>query len=620
MLGASMEPPPSAISGLTGRAVGGRKLIAVAHIDMVGYSRLIGLDDTDTIARLQTLRRILIDPAVDEHGGRIVQTAGDSLLIVFDSIDGAVRCMVKVQRLVPNYDGDVPPQQRIRFRTGINIGDVIAAGTDLHGDGVNVAVRLQTECPEGGVCVSQAVRDHVHDRLNLVFEELGSLTLKNISRPVRAFVMREIERPMDGDTTPRENMVRPAAIATDLGPPRLGLSLPDKPSVAVLPFQNMSGDPEQEYFADGMVEEIITALSRIRWLFVIARNSSFTYKGRTVDIKQVGRELGVRYVLEGSVRKGGNRVRIAAQLIDAIAGTHVWADRYDRDLSDIFAVQDEITASVAGAIEPALADAEQQRVMRKPPKSLDAWEAYQRGLWHFNKFAPEENQIGLGFFRQAIGLDPDFAPGHHGYALALQWDIWHFSMRPFSEVQGTPRDEARIGVSLDDKDAMAHAVLAHMRMWDSEWEAAISEARTALALNPNSAFVISMLGCVLGFGGYRDEALDRLRQAMRASPHDPLTWLWTRWSAVIQFYSRRFDAALETFKELVRLRPESGPNHVYIAGSLAFLGRLPEARAVLERAGLELPDPRWQQRPPWIRPEDYALWSEGLRLAAGETP
>jgi adenylate cyclase len=368
------------------------------------------------------------------------------------------------------------------------------------------------------------------------------------------------------------------------------------------------------------VEDITTGLSRFRSLFVISRSSAFTYKDRTVDVRQISRELGVRYVLEGSVRKAGSRVRITGQLIDAIAGTHVWADRYDRDLSDIFAVQDEITASVAGAIEPALADAEQQRVMRKPPKSLDAWEAYQRGLWHFNKYAPEESQIALGLFRQAIGLDPSFAPGHYGYALALQWDIWYFSKRPFSEVQGTARDEARIGVSLDDKDAMAHAVLAHIRMWNGEWEAAISEARTAFALNPNSAFVISMLGCVLGFGGYRDEALDRLRQAMRASPHDPLTWRWTIWSGSIQFYSRQFDAALETYKEAVRLRPEHGPTHGYVAGSLAFLGRLDEARAVLERAGLKHLDPRWQQRPPWLRPEDHALLSEGLRLAAGETP
>jgi adenylate cyclase len=397
------------------------------------------------------------------------------------------------------------------------------------------------------------------------------------------------------------------------------LPLPDKPYLAVLPFQNMSGDPDQEYFADGMVEEIITALSRIRWLFVIARNSSFTYKGRSVDVKQVGRALGVRYVLEGSVRKGGNRVRTTTQLIDAISGTHVWADRYDRDISDIFAVQDEITASVAAAIEPALAEAEQQRVLRKPPKSLDAWEACQRGLWHFNKYDKQDNAAALAFFRQAIELDPNFAPGHYGYALALQWDIWHFSGRPFSEVQGTARDEARIAVSLDDKDATAHAVLAHIRMWNSEWEAAISEARIALALNPNSAFVISMLGFVLGFGGYRDEALDRLRQAMRASPHDPLTWLWMRWRGGIQFHARQFDAVLETYKDAVRLRPEYyGPIRGLIAGSLAFLGRLDEARAALERFGL--PDPRFQQRPPWIRPEDFALRIEGLRLAAGETP
>jgi adenylate cyclase len=424
-----------------------------------------------------------------------------------------------------------------------------------------------------------------------------------------------------GRTAPAEAMLpspisetQPEAVLRDAPP------LPDRPSIAVLAFENLSGDPEQEYFSDGMAEEITTALSHIRWLFVIARNSSFTYKGRTVDIKQVGRELGVRYVLEGSVRKGSNQVRITAQLIDAIAGAHVWADRYDRDLRDIFAVQDEITASVAGAIEPALAEAEQQRVLRKPPKSLGAWEAYQRGLWHFNKYAPEENQIALGFFRQAIGLDPNFAPGHYGYALAEQWDIWHFSERPFSEVQGTARDEARIAVSLDDKDAMAHAILAHMRMWNGEWEAAISEARTALALNPNSAFVISMLGCVLGFGGYRDEALDRLRQAMRASPQDPLTWLWTMWLGTIQFNARQFDAALETLNELVRRRPEFGSIQRSIAGSLAFLGRLDEARAVLEHAELQLLDPRYHQRPPWVRPEDYALRIEGVRLAAGETP
>ncbi|HME27461.1 MAG TPA: adenylate/guanylate cyclase domain-containing protein [Acetobacteraceae bacterium] len=595
---------PGSNSDLAGRAAGGRKLIAVVYADMVGYSRLIGLDDAGTLQRLRTLRRALIDPAIREYGDKIVQTGGDSLLIAFDSIDGAVRCTVKVQRQVPVYDGDQPPDRRIRFRVGINIGDAIAEGTDLHGEAVNVAARLQAECPTGGICVSGAVHDHVHGRLDLVFEGLGTLNLRNISRPVEAYLVK-----LDDD-------------AAELKPikGRDALPLPDKPSIAVLPFQNMSGDAEQEYFADGMVEDIITALSRIRWLFVIARNSSFTYKGQAVDVKRVGRELGVRYLLEGSVRKAGQRVRVTAQLIDATSAAHVWAERYDRDLSDIFAVQDEITASVAGVIEPALAAAEQQRVLRKLPERLDAWEAYQRGLWHFYKYAPEENKTALTFFRQAIALDPNFAPGHYGYALALQWDIWHFSERPFLEVQGTAREEAHIAVSLDDKDAMAHAVLAHMMMWGSEWEAAIAEARTALALNPNSAFVISMLGCVLGYGGYRDEALDRLAQAMRASPNDPLTWLWTLWRGTLQFFSRDFVAALETLHQFVRLRPGYVQPRDFIAASLAYLGRLDEAREALERVPAQSPEQlqRWQQRLPWLRPEDYALRVEGVRLAAGK--
>jgi len=405
---------------------------------------------------------------------------------------------------------------------------------------------------------------------------------------------------------------------TTCSPNRPALPLPDKPSIAVLPFYNIGGDPGQEYFVDGLAEDIITALSRFKSLFVIARNSSFAYKGRAVDIRQVGRELGVRYLLEGSLRKNGNRVRITAQLIEAVSGTHVWAERYDGDLSDVFAVQDAITASVVGVIEPALAEAEQQRSLRKPPDRLDAWEAYQRGLWHFYKYGPEENQTALTFFRQAIALDPNFAPGHYGYALALQWDVWHYSDRPFDEVQGVPREEALLAVALDDKDAMAHAILAHMLMWGSEWEGAIAEARTALALNPNSAFVISMLGCVLGFGGYRDEAFDRLRQAMRASPHDPLTWLWTLWTGFIQLSARNFDAALTTLHQVVRLRPGLAPAYELMAACLAHLGRLDEASAMLERIPARFSEQlrRHQQRPPWIRPEDYAIRQEGLRQAS----
>ena len=587
-----------------------RRLAAILAADVAGYSRLMGADEEGTLARLKAVRKAIVDPAIASHRGHIVKTTGDGMLIEFASAVDAVRSAVEIQRSMAEQNAAVPPDQRIEFRIGTHVGDVIFDDNDIFGDGVNIAARLEGIAEPGGVCMSDDAYRQVRGKVDIAFEDMGPQNLKNITEPMRAW---------------RLKMSASASAATSTKPPvkftqTQALALPDKPSIAVLPFQNMSGDPEQEYFADGMVEDIITALSRFRSLFVIARNSSFTYKGQAVDVKQAGRDLGVRYVLEGSVRKAGNRIRITGQLIDAVTGAHLWAERYDRDLSNIFALQDEIAASVAGVIEPALAAAEQQRVLRKPPERLDAWEAYQRGLWHFHRYRPDENKTAMAFFSQAIALDPNFAPGHYGYALALQWDIWHFSSRPFLEVQATAREEAQIAVSLDNNDAMAHAVLAHMMMWGSEWEAAIAEARTAVALNPNSAFVISMLGCVLGFGGYREEALDRLQQAMRASPHDPLIWLWSLWCAVLQFFSRDFVAALQTLRQVVRLRPGYGPPYEYIAASLAYLGQSDEAREALERIPPQSLEQlqRFEQRPPWLRPEDYALRVEGVRLAAGE--
>jgi adenylate cyclase len=586
-----------------------RRLAAVLAADVAGYSRLMGLNEEGTLANLKSFRKTLVDPCIAAHRGRIVKTTGDGMLVEFASAVDAARCAVEVQRGMAAQNFDVPQDVRIEFRIGIHVGDIIFDDNDIFGDGVNIAARLEGIAEPGGICISDDAQRQVRGKVDFAFADMGAQNLKNIAEPMRAWRLQIDQGPSSSFALiePLANKARP-------------LPLPDRPSIAVLPFQNMSGDPEQEYFADGMVEDIITELSRIRWLFVIARNSTFTYKGQAVDVKQVARELGVRYVLEGSVRKGGNRIRITGQLIDAVTGAHLWAERYDRDLSNIFALQDEIAASVAGVIEPALAAAEQQRVLRKPPERLDAWEAYQRGLWHFHRYRPEENKTAMAFFSQAIALDPNFVPGHYGYALALQWDIWHFSNRPFLEVQGTAREEAHIAVSLDNNDAMAHAVLAHMMMWGSEWEAAIAEARTAVALNPNSAFVISMLGCVLGFGGYREEALDRLQQAMRASPHDPLIWLWSVWCAVLQFFSRDFVAALQTLRQVVRLRPGYGAPYEYIAASLAYLGQSDEAREALERIPPQSLEQlqRWEQRPPWMRPEDYALRVEGVRLAAGE--
>ena len=457
-------------SDLMGGPQDRRKLIAVVYADMVGYSRLIGLDDQGTLNRLRALRTNLIDPAIEEHGGRIVQTGGNSLLIVFDSIDGAVRCAVKVQQQVPIHDGEQSPDQAIRFRIGINIGDAIADGTDLHGDAVNVAVRIQAECPPGGICVTRPVRDHVRDRLDLAFEERGLLDLKNIARPVEVFVVGPhiASIPNSVERSPVQNT-------------GVALPLPDKPSIAVLAFTNMSGDPEQEYFSDGIADEIIAEVSRSRSLFVIARNSSFTYKGRAVDIKRVARELGVRYVLEGSVRRSGGRVRVITQLVEAETGNHIWAGRYDREVNEIFAVQDEITEAVTIAIVPSIAENERQRAMRKPPQSLDAWAAYQRGLWHLSKFSTEDLALAPSFFQQAINLDPNFAGGYTGLAYAQRRAA---NRRGLSETESL--EVARRAVGLDADDAEARVCFGFMLLWQGDYAGALAESEAALGLSPKS--------------------------------------------------------------------------------------------------------------------------------------
>src|SRR5262245_3514581 len=345
-----------------------RRLAAILAADVAGYSRLMGADEEGTLARLKAIRCEMADPKIKEHRGRIVKTTGDGWLLEFGSVVDAVRCAVDVQRAMAERNAHVPPDRHVELRMGINLGDIIKDGRDIYGDGVNVAARLEALAEPGGICVSRVVRDQVRDKLAFSFEDMGEQQVKNIARPVRVHRVRLFED--QGLPT-----VHPSDQAT-----AAPLAMPDKPSVAVLPFTNMSGDLEQEFLADGIAEDVITALSRYPSLFVIARNSCFTYKGRAVDVKQVGRDLGVRYVLEGSLRKAGNRIRVTGQLVEAESGKHVWAERYDRDLADIFALQDEITGAVTIAIAPAIADAERKRAMRRPPESLDAWTAYQRGL------------------------------------------------------------------------------------------------------------------------------------------------------------------------------------------------------------------------------------------------
>ena len=385
-----------------------RKLAAILAADVVGYSALMERDEKGTFARLKAHRTKLLEPEIKKHHGRVFKLMGDGLLAEFGSVVDAVECAVAVQKEMAKRNDGAGPDERIDLRIGVNLGDVIVEGDDIHGEGVNIAARLEALAKPGGICISAKVHDEVRGKLDCTFEDMGEQSVKNIARPIRAYRLRL------GTAAESASAARPS------------LSLPDKPSIAVLPFQNMSGDPEQEYFADGMVEEIITALSRIRWLFVIARNSSFTYKGRAVDVKQVGREFGVRYVLEGSVRKSGNRVRITGQLIDTSIGVHLWAERFDGGLEDIFDLQDQVTASVVGAIAPRLEQAEIERAQRKPTESLDAYDYYLRGMAGFNQWT-QRGQQGRPVARlQSHRTRPEFCIGlcHGGARLQSAQDPW----------------------------------------------------------------------------------------------------------------------------------------------------------------------------------------------------
>jgi adenylate cyclase len=570
-----------------------RRLAAILAADVSGYSRLMGADEEGTLERLKALRRELLDPKIAEHKGRIVKTTGDGMLVEFASVVDAVRCAVEVQQEMPERNTSVAADNQLRI--GINLGDVIVEGDDLYGDGVNIAARIEALADAGGVFVSNTVHDQVRDRLPFVFEDLGEQQVKNIARPVRVY------------------RVRDAGARSPSVPAIPALALPNKPSVAVLPFTNMSSDPEQEFFADGIAEDVITAMSRYPSLFVIARNSSFTYKGRAVDVKQVGRELGVRYVLEGGLRKSGNRIRVTAQLVEAETGNHVWAERYDRDLADIFAVQDEITEAVTIAIAPAIADAERQRAMRKPPDSLDAWAAYQRGLWHFSKSSADDDALAQRFFQQAINLDPNFAGGYTGLAYAQQRAA---SRRGLSETENA--ELARRAVRLDANDAEARVCLGFMLLWQGDHEAALAECEAALALSPDLANVHGLLGSVLNWSNQPEKGRVALERSIRLDPRNPN--LATRFNAVtVSFYlSGEYDAAIEAAKRTIRSYPDREHDYRWLAAALGQVGRIEEAKEALEKAIAIAPasfDRFVRTRVPWHRQEDHAHMLDGLRKA-----
>jgi len=572
-----------------------RRLAAILAADVAGYSRLMGADEEGTLERLKALRHELVDPKIAEHHGRIVKTTGDGRLAEFASVVDAVRCAVAVQQAMPERDTDLATDGRIELRIGINLGDVIVEGDDLYGDGVNIAARIEALADAGGVFVSNAVHDHVRDRLPFAFEDLGEQQVKNIARPVHVY---------------RVLIGQPASM-------KAALALPDKPSIAVLPFANLSGDPEQEYFADGMVEEIITALSRIRWLFVIARNSSFTYKGQAVDVKQVGRELGVRYVLEGSVRKAGNRVRITGQLIDAQTGTHLWADRFDGSLEDVFELQDQVAASVAGVIEPTLQAAEIRRSSERPTSDLTAYDLYLRALPHVT--AAERNRLAcaFGLLGRAIERDP-----HYGPALA-QTAYYHYQL----EIHGWAEDRERnrrasidlarqaLRSAPDDPEVLSHA--AHvLGYFDEDIDAAVALIDRALVLNPNYAGGWYWSGVLRNWAGQPDIALEHFATFLRLSPRERFPFYLTAIGNAL-FFDRRFDEATAKLRESLERFPNHAVTYRLLASCYAHMGRLDDARQIIARlrAITPLVVPRVI---PYRNPEHRELFLSGLRLAAGE--
>jgi adenylate cyclase len=584
-----------------------RKLIVVVHTDVVGYSRLIGLDDVGTLDRMRRLRRVVIDPAIAAHGGRIVNTGGDALLMAFDSVDGAVRSALRVQEQVPVVEGDLPSDRSIRFRVGINVGDVIPDGTDVHGDVVNVAARLQAECTPGSICVSRAVRDHMQGRLDIAFEALGSLNLKNIAHPVEAFMLRV------GTTAATWRSIERSLVYGGGT-----LPLPDKPSIAVLPFVNLSAEPEQEYFSDGVADDIITELSRSRSLFVIARNSSFAYKGNAIDVKRVGRELGVRYVLEGTVRRGGARVRVNAQLIDAETGNHIWADRYDRDLADVFAVQDEITLAVTRAIGPAVTQAEQLRTLRKSPGNLGAWEAYQRGMWHLLRFRSEDIPRAHEFFNYALELDPTLAVAHTGLAIAFNREGTMHSSRPLLEALRLSGDEAQKALELDPTDADAHVVRASAVGSFGDYSAGFDHVERALSINPNCAMAYFFKGWLQTFAGRPAEGRDAILRSIRLDPRRA-SYPHTRSQVAMSYYLEcDYETTVAEATRLIADRPDLPHAYRWLAAALGQLGRGNEARAALDKA-IEIAPEVFrlyvEQRVPWMRQIDYDHMLDGLRKA-----
>jgi adenylate cyclase len=600
-----------------------RKLAAILSADGEGYSRLMGNDEAATVRTIMEYREAMAS-LVTGHGGRVVDTPGDNVLAEFSSVVDAVQCAVEVQREIRSRNAALPELRRMQFRIGINLGDVIVEGQRLYGDGVNIAARLEGLAQGGGVCLSGTAYDQVEGKLPLSYDFLGEHTVKNIARPVRVYRVRLEPGASPVPSLPKRRadrglvpmIVGMIAILMLLGaggwagwrwlttPALSGLALPDKPSVAVLPFSNLSQDPAQEYFSDGVTEDLITGLSKVSGLFVIARNSVFTYKGKAVRVGEVSRDLGVRYVLEGSIQRAGSRVRITAQLVDATTGYHIWAERYDREVRDIFALQDEVTQQIVRALAVKLTEGEQGRLARVPTGQPEAYDLVLRGQDERKRTTREANLQSRRLFVKALDLDPEYAEAYVGLSWA-HLQSWQFLWSTDPDTLERARELAERAIALDDSLAQAHRVLGQIYLWRKEHDRAIAQAERAVALAPNDADGYETLAEVLGWAGRAEDSIRFIRQAMRLNPRYPFFYLWTLGHAY--YLTGRTEEAVDTFNKIVEQNPNFVPAHAYLAVLFTEKGRIQEAQAAWHKAHQVSPGASMsslRQRLPYRRPAD----------------
>jgi len=617
-----------------------RKLTAILAADVVGYSRLMEIDEAGTLAALKSHRADLIDPEIAKWRGRIVKLMGDGALVEFASVVNAVSCALAIQEGIAGRNESLPEDRRIAFRIGVHLGDVMIEGDDIYGDGVNVAARLEGLAEPGGICISQQAFDQVETKLNLAYEDLGEQRVKNLARPVRTYRLRS-----GGEASPEpvatkrrglsENQIIGSAVVVlfivaglmlgwwqpwvseeePASVEHMALPLPDKPSIAVLPFTNLSNEPSEQYFADGMTEDLITDLSKVSGLFVIARNSVFTYKGRAVKIQQVAEELGVRYVLEGSVRRAGGQVRINAQLIDATTGGHLLAERYDGTLDDVFALQDEVSRKIVSALAVTLTPDEQQR-SNQAQASPEAYDLLLRGLERFRRFTREANVEAREYFERAVEVDPDFARAHADIALTHAEDIFHGWSESPERSSRLALEKAQYALTLDDNSRVAHFALAFTYLNMMRYDEALAANQRVLELNPNHAEGHAQRGLILSHVGRPAEALEAIRIAMRLDPRHPFFYVWILGQA--QFLLKQTEEAIAQFEKSIESNPDFAIGHLMLASAYAHVGRIEDAQWEAEEILVLLPDftlTAEREKAAYKDPAHLEYYLEGLRKA-----